>query len=153
MAMAAPVKRALEHIGNKGRYQWVVFFIMLMLNAFVNLIIVGPTFIFMNPLFECTGHDGLVDESVACDILDQCQNRTPIVTVESTFTIVGHMELYCDKQAQRSIIQAALAIGAVAGLMIVNIISDNKGKRTALMVTQLTAILGTGRRILTMKLI
>lgn len=51
MAMAPPVKKALEAIGNKNQYQWVVFFIMFMLNAFVNMIIVGPTFIFMNPLF------------------------------------------------------------------------------------------------------
>lgn len=78
MAMAGPVKRALELIGNKNRYQWIVFFIMFMLNAFVNLIIVGPTFIFMNPLFRCDGHEELVDESIACDILPQCINRTPI---------------------------------------------------------------------------
>lgn len=75
MAMAAPVKRALEFIGNKGRYQWIVFFIMFMLNAFVNLIIVGPTFIYMNPLFKCDGYNDLVDESVACDIIAQCENR------------------------------------------------------------------------------
>lgn len=76
MAMAQPVKKALEAIGNKNKYQWVVFFIMFMLNAFVNMIIVGPTFIFMNPLFRCEGHEGLVDESEACGILDQCQTRT-----------------------------------------------------------------------------
>lgn len=73
--MAQPVKKALEAIGNKNKYQWVVFFIMFMLNAFVNMIIVGPTFIYMNPLFKCEGHTELVDESEACDILDQCQTR------------------------------------------------------------------------------
>lgn len=60
---------------------------------------------------------------------------------------MGELNLYCDRQGERSLIQAALAIGAVAGLMIVNIISDNKGKKTALIVTQCTAILGTGRTL------
>lgn len=76
MAMNKNVKKALELIGNKGRYQWVTFFILFMLNAFVNLIIVGPTFIFMNPLFKCPNEKDLVDESIACDIIDQCPIRT-----------------------------------------------------------------------------
>lgn len=42
-------------------------------------------------------------------------------------------------------IQSALSIGAVVGLLIANIIADNFGKKTALIVTQLSAILGTGR--------
>lgn len=117
---------------------------MFMLNAFVNMIIVGPTFIFMNPLFECEGHNDLVDESEACDILDQCKTRKSPYYLESPFTIVGELELYCDKQAQRNIIQSALSIGAVVGLLVANVISDNKGKKTALIVTQLSAMLGTG---------
>ena len=42
-------------------------------------------------------------------------------------------------------IQSALSIGAVVGLLVANIIADNFGKKTALIVTQLSAILGTGR--------
>ena len=64
---------------------------------------------------------------------------------ESPFTIVGELHLYCDKQAQRNIIQSALSIGAVVGLLVANVIADNKGKKTALVITQLSAILGTGR--------
>lgn len=64
---------------------------------------------------------------------------------ESPFTIVGHLDLYCDKQAQRNLIQSVLSIGSVVGLLVANIVSDNKGRKTALILTQLTAILGTGR--------
>lgn len=63
---------------------------------------------------------------------------------ESPFTIVGELSLYCDKQTERNIIQSALSIGAVVGLLVANIISDNKGKKTALIVTQLSAMVGTG---------
>ena len=69
--MYKPVKKALAAIGNRGRYQWMVFFIMLLLNAFVNLIMVGPTFIFMNPLFKCgTDDETLFDEGEVCDRLN-----------------------------------------------------------------------------------
>lgn len=71
--MNKQVKQALESIGNKGRYQWITFFILFMLNAFVNLICVGPTLIFMNPLFRCAPDKTiLLDESEACNILDKC---------------------------------------------------------------------------------
>lgn len=67
--MHGPVKRVLEVIGNKNKYQYCTFLIFFFLNGFVNLIMIGPTFIFMNPLFTCTGHEEPVDESIACDII------------------------------------------------------------------------------------
>jgi hypothetical protein len=53
--MYEPVKKALSAIGDHNRYQYITFAIFFMLNAFVNLMLVGPTFIFMNPLFTCSG--------------------------------------------------------------------------------------------------
>jgi hypothetical protein len=38
----------------------------------VNYLLIGPSFIFMNPLFRCKGYEGVVDESIACPILNQC---------------------------------------------------------------------------------
>lgn len=61
--MADPVKSALEAIGHKHKYQYITFIIFFLLNAFVNLIMVGPTFIFMNPLFTCQGHEKSLDEA------------------------------------------------------------------------------------------
>lgn len=78
--MHLAVKQALEAIGNKHKYQWIVFFLLFMLNAFVNLMVVGPTLIYMNPLFDCPGYDQLQDEAVACPILDQCTDSTPNLT-------------------------------------------------------------------------
>ena len=42
---------ALAAVGNKGLYQKLFLAIMFFVSAFVNLLMMGPTFIFMNPLF------------------------------------------------------------------------------------------------------
>lgn len=44
------------------------------------------------------------------------------------------MELYCEQQYKRSIIQSSLSIGSLLGLIIMNIVSDLKGRKTALLI-------------------
>ena len=61
--MYKPVRKVLEKIGDKGRYQWTAFFILFMINGFINFLLVGPTFIYMNPLFKCPNFDEPIDES------------------------------------------------------------------------------------------
>lgn len=61
------------------------------------------------------------------------------------FTIVGYAGLYCDEQFDRNLIQAVIPIGAIIGLIIVNFISDSKGRRYALILVQAVGILGTAR--------
>lgn len=43
------------------------------------------------------------------------------------------MELYCDQQLKRSVIQSSLSVGSLVGLIVMNIIADLKGRRTALL--------------------
>lgn len=51
------------------------------------------------------------------------------------------MELYCDQQYKRSIIQSSLAIGSLMGLIIMNVLSDLKGRKLALVIDFLIATL------------
>lgn len=53
--MEEPIQKGLEAIGDRHRYQYIAFFILFIYNGFANLLMVGPTFIFMNPLFRCEG--------------------------------------------------------------------------------------------------
>ena len=69
--MEAPVQKILEAVGDRNRYQYIAFTILFVYNGFSNLMMVGPTFIFMNPLFTCNGVENL-SEAEACPILDQC---------------------------------------------------------------------------------
>ena len=55
--MEAPVQKVLEAVGDRNRYQYIAFTILFVYNGFSNLMMVGPTFIFMNPLFTCAGYD------------------------------------------------------------------------------------------------
>ena len=50
------------------------------------------------------------------------------------------MKLYCEDQYKRSIIQSSLSIGSLFGLILMNIVSDIKGRKFALMVDLIIAI-------------
>lgn len=42
------------------------------------------------------------------------------------------MGLYCDRQNERDLIQSSLSIGSLIGLVLMNFISDLRGRRLAL---------------------
>ena len=46
---------------------------MFFISGFVNLLMMGPTFIFMNPLFECDLATDIVNEADACKAIEQCR--------------------------------------------------------------------------------
>lgn len=49
------IKEALELAGNEDKYQkWLIFFLCLLWIE-INLFLVGPSYIYMNPNFRCKG--------------------------------------------------------------------------------------------------
>ena len=75
--MYEPVKKAFNVIGTRGTYQKLLVCLLFFLAAEANFFIIGPTFFLMNPLFRCSFRDDLVDESIACPRLDECQIGKP----------------------------------------------------------------------------
>jgi hypothetical protein len=61
------------------------------------------------------------------------------------------MELYCDKQAERNIIQSIIPVGSILGLIIGSSLSDFKGRRFALILVQIVGIVGVGCNFKTMQ--
>lgn len=59
--MYAPVRNALELIGNKHKYQYLMTLLLFSLNYFATFIAIGGTLIFMNPSFRCSFSNDLVD--------------------------------------------------------------------------------------------
>ena len=59
--MYKPVDKAFQKIGNKHTYQKLLVVYLFIMAGFVNYLLVGPTFIFMNPLFQCNFSEELVD--------------------------------------------------------------------------------------------
>lgn len=53
------------------------------------------------------------------------------------------MELYCHRQSERSIIQSSLSIGALFGLIVMNIVSDLKGRKKALLINLCIAMISS----------
>jgi len=67
--MHQPVQQALQAVGDRHNYQKLLVAFLFLIAAEVEFLLLGPTFIFMNPLFKCTFTDQLVDESQACSRL------------------------------------------------------------------------------------
>jgi MFS family permease len=59
------------------------------------------------------------------------------------FTITADLHLYCDHKATRSFIQIIFSIGAFAGLLIINLISDIKTRKYAAILALAIANLGS----------
>ena len=59
--MHKPVENALKKIGNRHTYQKLMVAYLFLIAGFINYLIMGPTFIFMNPLFQCSFSNSPVD--------------------------------------------------------------------------------------------
>ena len=51
-------------------------------------------------------------------------------------------KLYCENQFQRSFIQSIVSIGSIFGLLIINYISDKKGRIFTIILIQFINIIG-----------
>jgi hypothetical protein len=81
--MYQPVDRALKRIGNAHTYQKLTTAYLFVISGFLNYLLMGPTLIFMNPLFECSFSDGLVDESIACPRISECTVGTKMLNKQT----------------------------------------------------------------------
>lgn len=61
------------------------------------------------------------------------------------------MGLYCDRQDERDLIQALLSVGSLLGLVLMNVISDIRGRRLALVVDLVIAAISSTRKSLLIK--
>lgn len=64
--MYPQVQKALAVVGNHGAYQKILIVFLFLMAGQVDYMLLGPSFIFMNPLFECSFSNQKVDESIAC---------------------------------------------------------------------------------------
>ena len=58
------------------------------------------------------------------------------------FTIVAYAGLYCEKQGQRDLIQSTLPIGSFLGLILMNYMSDRKGRRLTIISDLMIGLFG-----------
>ena len=83
---------ALEKAGNQHFYQKMLLIWICLAWAIDCFLVVGPSFYYMNPIFDCESENGYVDEDIACSKLSECR-------LVNDYTIVAYAGLYCDKQA------------------------------------------------------
>ncbi len=140
MSLEQDVNKALVVAGNQGRYQYVVMLLLCVIFYFDVFLFLGPSFYFMDPTFICDGSDEVVDESIACSKLPECHISTSILIQANDFTITRYLGLYCDRQDERDLIQSLLSVGSLIGLIIMNFVSDLRGRRLALIIDLIIAV-------------
>jgi MFS family permease len=57
------------------------------------------------------------------------------------------MGLYCNRQSDRDLIQAFLSVGSLIGLIVMNFVSDLRGRKLALIIDLLIAFSSSLRKI------
>lgn len=55
MSLEQELTKALNIAGTKGRYQWMILIVMCVIFYFDVLLLLGPSFYFMDPTFICEG--------------------------------------------------------------------------------------------------
>jgi hypothetical protein len=73
------IQKAVEAIGNRGKYQKVLLAFFILVYMELGLMLIGSTFVFMNPQFQCPGMDD-PSEGDACPIIEQCTIGTADLT-------------------------------------------------------------------------
>jgi hypothetical protein len=66
------IKLAVEKVSESSIYQKKLVVFLMALSLFVALSTIGTPFFYMNPIFECEGLEGTVNEEVACRRRDTC---------------------------------------------------------------------------------
>jgi len=67
---------------------------------------------------------------------------TFFLSVVDHFTMTSSIGLYCDLEWARVLIQACFPIGSFTGLMVMNLISDTRGRRQAFLISLSITVVG-----------
>lgn len=74
------IKLAVEKVSENSIYQKKLVVFLMVLSLFVSLSTIGTPFFYMNPIFECEGLEGTVNEDVACRRRDTCTLSNESIT-------------------------------------------------------------------------
>lgn len=69
-----------------------------------------------------------------------------MIILVNDFTITKYMGLYCDRQHERDLIQSLLSVGSLLGLVLMNLLSDLRGRRLALFIDLVIAVISSFRK-------
>lgn len=74
-------------------------------------------------------------------------SNTSFYSLVDDFTVVADIGLYCGKSWARVTIQSIFPLGSFIGLLIMNVISDTRGRRQAFLGALGTSIIAVLRKI------
>ena len=69
------IQKALKSVDDRGKYQVLLLVLFVVIYLELGLILLGSSFVYMNPIFECDGIKDPTEEN-ACPIIEKCRVGT-----------------------------------------------------------------------------
>ena len=114
----------------------------------INFVLLGSTLIYMDPVFKCGNDDHTrYYESEACSRSDCGLSILFAYNLVDQFTITAELGLYCELEWARDMIQSVFSLGSFAGLIVMNLISDTKGRRISTLLSLGLTLVGVACKI------
>ena len=116
------VEGALELVGDRGPYQYLLAGTMALMYAMVSFVFMSPTFFLADPRFSCPGRVGTFTEQNG-----GCAAGCTLVATHSTMT--EQFGLYCARSSLRGVAIALMYGGVVVGNLLIGALGDRFGRR------------------------
>ncbi|KAL4459389.1 hypothetical protein ABPG74_018002 [Tetrahymena malaccensis] len=128
--------QCLEFVNPKGRYQTILFFILLAQGIFGSFVFVGGPYYFEDPIFIC-------QDGQKCKQEDACNQGDFLISSESNQTLSLKFQLYCDHQYLKNLSLSFVFVGSFFGQFFFSFLSDLKGRRLPMILSWIFGVLGS----------
>ncbi|EWS71161.1 MFS transporter (macronuclear) [Tetrahymena thermophila SB210] len=129
--------QCLEYVNPKGKYQYILFLILLGQGIIGSFIFVGGPYFFEDPIFIC-------QDGSKCKQVDACKQKNFQILESSNNTFTKQFELYCDRQYLKNLSLSFIFIGSLFGTFFFSFLSDLKGRRLPMIISWAFSLMGIG---------
>ncbi|KAL4460476.1 hypothetical protein ABPG74_000227 [Tetrahymena malaccensis] len=129
--------QCLEYVNPKGKYQYLLFLILIAQAVIGSFIFIGGPYFFEDPIFICQGDS-------KCKQEEACKQKNFQISESSNNTFTKQFELYCDRQYLKNLSLSFIFIGSLFGTFFFSFLSDLKGRRLPMIISWAFSVLGVG---------
>ncbi|KAL4481625.1 hypothetical protein ABPG74_007714 [Tetrahymena malaccensis] len=129
--------QCLEYVNPKGKYQLILFSILLFQGIVGSFVFVGGPYFFQDPIFIC-------QDGSDCSQEDACKQGNYTISDSSNHTLTLQFDLYCDRQYLKNLSLSFIFIGSLCGTFFFSFLSDLKGRKLPIIISWAVSVLGIG---------
>jgi len=124
---------AFESVGSRGKFQKILAFLVILLSALLNIMLLIFPFMFKRPDFQCKNKGDPLDNFHICPEKDLCHDNLfdyKIVQFTSLKNWAYQYELYCSKSYIPLLYRTLFLFGSMIGNSLLLPLADKYGRKT-----------------------